>query len=85
VTERRGRVVNTYLSYSGGPGFKSRLGDPLAGFTFFVVFPQFLQANAGMVPKIRQRPLPSKSFPIHHSLITPLFDAILSEFLKKRC
>jgi hypothetical protein len=26
-TERRGRMVYTAASYSGGPGFKSRLGD----------------------------------------------------------
>jgi hypothetical protein len=30
VTERRGRVVITPASYSGGPGFKSRPGDRLS-------------------------------------------------------
>jgi hypothetical protein len=29
-TERRGRVVNTPASYSGGPGFKSQPGDQLS-------------------------------------------------------
>jgi hypothetical protein len=28
-TERRGTVVSTSASYSGGPGFKARLGDRL--------------------------------------------------------
>jgi hypothetical protein len=28
-TERRSWVVNTYISYSGGPGFKSQPGDRL--------------------------------------------------------
>jgi hypothetical protein len=43
----------------------------------FSGFPQSLQANAGIVPDIRPPPLPSKSFPIHHSLITISFDAII--------
>jgi hypothetical protein len=28
ITERRGRVVNSPASYSGGPGFKSRSRQP---------------------------------------------------------
>jgi hypothetical protein len=38
VTGRRGRVVSTPASYSGGPGFKSRPGDRLYWLRFFVVF-----------------------------------------------
>jgi hypothetical protein len=34
VTERRGRVVNTHASYSGGPGFKSRAVDRLSSLSF---------------------------------------------------
>jgi hypothetical protein len=34
-------------------------------------FTQFIEATAGIIPQIRPRPLPTKSFPInHHSLIT---------------
>jgi hypothetical protein len=36
-------------------------------------FPQSVQANAGVVLTIRPRPLPSKSFTIHNSLITLSF------------
>jgi hypothetical protein len=56
---------NTPASYSGGPAFKSR---PQIGYSdwrfswFSLVPPQEYQ-------KIRPRPLPSKSFPIHHSLV----------------
>jgi hypothetical protein len=39
-----GRVVNTLASYSGGPGFKSRLQTIYP--EVFRGFPQFLQANA---------------------------------------
>jgi hypothetical protein len=46
--EGRSRVVNTHASYSGGPEFKSRLGDRLS--EGFHGFPKFLQANAGIVP-----------------------------------
>jgi hypothetical protein len=42
----------------------------------FRCFPQSLQANAGIVPDIRPRPLPSAPFPIYHSHIILSFDAI---------
>jgi hypothetical protein len=51
-TERRGLVVNTATSYLGSAGFKSRPGDRISSLIFFRSFPQFLQANAGRVPKI---------------------------------
>jgi hypothetical protein len=35
--------------------------------------------------KLWRRPLPSTSFPTHHSLITPSFDVNSRELLKKRC
>jgi hypothetical protein len=41
VTERRGWVINT-PSYSGGPGFKSRLGDRLS-WVFVDFFSPFSQ------------------------------------------
>jgi hypothetical protein len=34
ATERRGWVVNTLASYSGGPGFKSRPGNRISGLRF---------------------------------------------------
>jgi hypothetical protein len=37
-TERRGRLVNTSASYSGGPDFKSHSGDRLFRLRPFVVF-----------------------------------------------
>jgi hypothetical protein len=40
--------------------------------------PQSLEANAGSVPSNLARPLPSKSLPIRHSLITISFDAVWS-------
>jgi hypothetical protein len=33
-------------------------------------FPPSYQVNSDTVPQIRPRPIPSKSFPIHYSLIT---------------
>jgi hypothetical protein len=49
----------------------------------FPWFSQFLQANAGIAPKIRPRPLPYVYFPNHHSYIILSFDAVQSELLKK--
>jgi hypothetical protein len=46
----RSWVVNTSASYSGGPGFKSRLRRPAILIEIIHGFPQSLQANAGMVP-----------------------------------
>jgi hypothetical protein len=45
ITERRGRVVSTPASYSGGPGLKSRPGDRLSWQEAFRDFSQSLQAN----------------------------------------
>jgi hypothetical protein len=73
--ERRSRMASTPESYSGGAWFKSRsshrIQRPRCLFS--------LQINAGIVPQIRPRPLPSTSLPIHpvpqhyvvDSLITP--------------
>jgi hypothetical protein len=60
-TERRGRVVNNSASYSGGPGLKSRLG--------YRLFSQSTEENVGIVAQSRQRQVPSRTFPIHHSTI----------------
>jgi hypothetical protein len=56
-----------------GSNLSLETGYPDLGFCGF---PQFLQVNAGIVPKIRPRPLLSTSFPIHNSLTTILFDAV---------
>jgi hypothetical protein len=47
-------------------------------------YPQFLQANAGIVSQIRSRPSPSTPFSIYRSHFTPSFDAVLCESLTKR-
>jgi hypothetical protein len=68
-TKRRGRVVNTPVSYSGGLGFKS--WPRRLWLMFFVVFLSISRRMLGQYLKIRPRPLPTKSFPIHHhSFIT---------------
>jgi hypothetical protein len=46
--ELRGQMVNTPASYSGCLEFESRPGDQLPQLRFHG-FPQFLQANAGIV------------------------------------
>jgi hypothetical protein len=50
ITERRGRVVNTPVSYSGSPGFKSLVRRLVIPIDVFRGFPQYLLANAGLVP-----------------------------------
>jgi hypothetical protein len=50
VTERRGRVVNTPTSYSGGPGFDYRPRRSAILTESFRGFSQSLQANSGIVP-----------------------------------
>jgi hypothetical protein len=44
-----GWIITINTSYSGGPGFKSWSGERLT--RIFVDFPQFLQANVGIVPE----------------------------------
>jgi hypothetical protein len=48
-TERRGRVFNSPVSFSGGPGLKSRPGRPDVLIEVFRGFYQSLQANPGIV------------------------------------
>jgi hypothetical protein len=77
LTILRSQVVITPASYSGGPGFKFLPEDRLpslthCSFSFF----SFLQINAGIVPWIRSRPLPSISISIHYSLIILSLDGI---------
>jgi hypothetical protein len=45
ATERRGRVVNTSYSYSGGPGFNSRPWRPAILIKVINCFPQSMQVN----------------------------------------
>jgi hypothetical protein len=48
--------------HSGGPGLKHLPGDRPYWLRFFVVFLKYIQVNAGKVPAIRPRHLPSPSF-----------------------
>jgi hypothetical protein len=66
MAELRGQLGSTLAWCPEGPGFKYRLGDRLS-CEAFRGYPQTLQANAGIVPIIRPRPLPSVSFPIRYS------------------
>jgi hypothetical protein len=49
----------------------------------FRAFAQFLQANYGMVPKIRSRPVLSKLFPIHHSSVILSFEILRNRQIRK--
>jgi hypothetical protein len=49
-TDSRGRVGNTPVSYSGGPGFHSRPRRTVILILVYRGLPQSLQANAGIVP-----------------------------------
>jgi hypothetical protein len=68
----------TLASYSGGPTALI----PGILIEVFHSFPQSLQANSGIV-LYRPPPLPSTSFPIHHSPIILSIDAVYSELLKR--
>jgi hypothetical protein len=75
LTDRCGRVVNTALRIPEAPS--SNLGSE-TGYSDrdFSSFSQPVQANARIAYlKMRPRPLPFKSFPIHHSRITLSFDS----------
>jgi hypothetical protein len=54
----------------------SNLGPRPAILRVFVFFLSPSRRMLGKHLKIRPRPFPSRSFPIHHSLITLLFDVI---------
>jgi hypothetical protein len=75
-TERRGRAVNISVSYSGRPGFESRSRQPAVLTQGFCAFPQSLLANASIVPSIRPRPFPTKSFLIHHHSLTTISSTV---------
>jgi hypothetical protein len=49
-SKRRGRMVNTSASYSRDIGFDSRLLRRNILSEIFRGFPQYLQANTGIVP-----------------------------------
>jgi hypothetical protein len=53
--ERGCRVVNTPTSYSGGPGFKSRLGDRLSWVRFFVVLTPSYSGGPGFKSRLGDR------------------------------
>jgi hypothetical protein len=68
-TERRGRVVNTHVSNSGGLGFKFQPGDRLSWVRFVVVFLSPSRKMSGNILKLghgRFLPYPFK-FIIHVS------------------
>jgi hypothetical protein len=67
VNELHGLVVSTSASYSGNPRFKFRLGDGYSDM--FSGFPQSLQVNVEIIPKVVSWPLPSTLFTINCSLI----------------
>jgi hypothetical protein len=73
LTEHRGVVVSIPVSYSRDSEFKFRLGDRLQ--TGFRGYPEFLHANAWILPQIRTKPLISTSFPFNYSLIILAIDA----------
>jgi hypothetical protein len=82
-TERHGCVVNTYFVFR-----RSRVQiSAWRAAVLTEVFrrsPQSLHTSAGIVPCTRPGLLPSRSFPVHRSLITLCFHAVLSDILKKR-
>jgi hypothetical protein len=84
TTERHGRALNTTASYSGGRGFKYRPNRQAILTAVFHGFTQSLKVSVEKVPSIRPRPLPSTSYPIHHSPINLSFDTIQFELLRKR-
>jgi hypothetical protein len=81
--ERRVRVANTPASYLEGLGFKYRPGDLLFWWIFFVVFLTSSRRMPGYYLKIRPRPLPSTSFPIHHNSLITLSSALCSMVTEK--
>jgi hypothetical protein len=63
---------------------KSRLGDRLYWQVLSGGFPQSHQANAGIVPKISPRLLPSTCFPIYYSLAILSFDDYNMSYWQRR-
>jgi hypothetical protein len=84
-TERPGRVVDTPVSYYGGPLFKSRPCRPPVLIEVFVVFLCPSRKIPGKYLKIRPRPLPTKSFPVyHHHLLIALSSTLFILVAEKR-
>jgi hypothetical protein len=75
-TERRGRVVNTPASYSGGSGFNLGLetGYHERGFSWFFSVPPGEYRNN--ILKLGHDSFLPNPFPIYHSLITLSFDVM---------
>ena len=65
------QVVGTVVSYLGDPG--QNLGIETGCPELFCGFNQSIHAYAGSVSEIRPWPLSSTSFPVHYSLIIPVF------------
>jgi hypothetical protein len=73
VTERRGRVVNTPVSYLRRFGFKSRPGHRLSWLRIFMVFISPSRWIPELYLKVKLQPRPFKSFPIHPPLTLALY------------
>jgi hypothetical protein len=78
---RRGRVINSPSSYSGGPRLDSRPARPIILIVCFRCFPPVPPGECLEYLRIRPLPLPTKTFPIYlHSLIlSPTLYIIVTE------
>jgi hypothetical protein len=65
-------MLNSYAGYC----FSVLARRPAILILVFCGLPQSLLANSGIVPYIGPWPIPSKSFPIHHSPVILSFNAI---------
>jgi hypothetical protein len=63
---------------------KQRLRRPAMLIKVVRGIPQTVQANAGIVPQIRLRPLPTKSFPFIIIHLPPYHRRYIVQLLKKR-
>jgi hypothetical protein len=68
LSEQVGSIRNVSNLYLGGAIFEFRLVHKYS-WHVFRDFTQYLQRNVGIASQIRQRPLPSTSFPPHHLYI----------------
>jgi hypothetical protein len=66
ATKRRGRCLTLLLCIREVLGSILGHGDGLSGLSFLVVFLSPSRLMPGYCLKIRPRPLPIRSFPIHH-------------------
>jgi hypothetical protein len=77
-TERRCRVVNTSVSYTGGAGFKFLLGDWLPKLRCFVVFLNPSRAMPGYYLQTEHNHFLSNSFQLIIHL-SPYYSTVVTE------